>query len=267
MKNTITTQQPQGLSRRFWLSVLITSVPGQDLSFRSAIKDEVMLLLVWSRNFLLIFPLIATPQAAQCLRIIKRDMNLVLRKEHSWLSRYHQFSTIPLFSIKAFYSRMAQLRSFVIWQTCNTEEKKQRSSHDPEHSPRWVLRPAEVQMSRAMLGDQPWPWSRLASCIHPPGHLLLLARAGEQLSEQHLQLWQVNTSFTLANGQLLMNRIVCQVRGGDLWSGHIPFRACVQPRCWVVVPVPLQGILTCGWHLQGCIGYACYLVLLSPWAK
>lgn len=107
MKSTITRQRPQGLSRWFWFSTLLTSTPGQDLSFHSAVKAEVMLLLMWSRNFLLIFPLTATSQAAPCLLIIKRDMNLLLRKEHYWLSHYHQFSTIPLFSSKTFYSRTA----------------------------------------------------------------------------------------------------------------------------------------------------------------
>lgn len=38
MKNTTTTRQPQGLSRRFWLSVLITPMPGQALSFHAAEK-------------------------------------------------------------------------------------------------------------------------------------------------------------------------------------------------------------------------------------
>lgn len=238
--------------------MLITSTPGQDLSFHSA----VMLLFLRSRNLLLIFPLIAISQAAQCLLIRKRYMNLVLRREHCWLSCYHQFSTTPLFSIKAFSSRMSMPHSFVTWETCHTQEKKQRSSRDPERSPPGVLRPTQVHGSRAMPGDQLWPWARLASRIHPPGHLLLLGRARGQLSEEHVQVWQVNTSFAPANGQLIINGVVCQVRGGDWWSGHIPFGAGVEPGCWVVVPVALQGILTPGWHLQGCVGYACYLVLL-----
>lgn len=172
---------------------------------------------------------------------MKRDGNTVLRKEHCWLSHCHQFSTIPLFSVKAFYSRTAQLHFFVIWQTCNTQEKKRSSSHDPEHSPSWVLRPGHV--SRVMLGTSGGHGP--ARPLHPPAWSPSpLGRAGEQFSEQHLQLWWVHSSFTPAKGQLLANGIVCQARGGHQWSGHIPLRARVQPGCWVVVPVPLQGILT-----------------------
>jgi len=81
MKNAMTTQQPQGLSRRFRLSVLTTSMLRQDLSFLPAVRAEEILLFMWSRNFILNFPLIATSQAAQCLLIIKKDTNLVWRKE------------------------------------------------------------------------------------------------------------------------------------------------------------------------------------------
>lgn len=89
----------------------------------------------------------------------------------------------------------------------------QRRCGDPEHSPPQVLRPAEA----------------LVSCIHLPGQLLLLGRAGEQ----HWQLWQANASFTLAIGQLLINKTICQVRSGYQWSSHIFFaHVCSRDAGW-----------------------------------